>query len=245
MRPTVETGTDTASLTRRAYGAMKHSGRVPNGGDGVVEVAGVVGLADMEGVDAVGLKQLGEFHRLVDEQAATAELRVLGDDRQLVVDADVRRAFADGAHDRAGEARAVLEAAAVLVGALVDQRRTQRADQTVAVHLDGVRTGLRGAAGQCGDVAEDLLKAFAGDFIDVMLHVMVQFGPGTGHVAFGEEFSHGHRVVLRVEHLQAELAIEFVQRVGQGLERGDLIIVDELGRGGEIVCTGVTSPSTM
>ena len=78
-------------MTRRAYGAHEAFGTRAHGGDGIVEVAGVVGLADMEGVDAVGLKQLGEFHRLVDEQAAAAELRVLGDDRQLVVDADVRR----------------------------------------------------------------------------------------------------------------------------------------------------------
>ena len=76
---------DTAGVgCHEAFGTRAH------GGDGVVEVAGVVGLADMEGVDAVGLEQFGEFHRLVDEQAATAELRVLGDDRQLVVDADVR-----------------------------------------------------------------------------------------------------------------------------------------------------------
>lgn len=67
---------------------------------------------------------------------------------------------------------------------------------------------------------ENLLEPFSGDLVDVVLHVMVQFGPGAGHVAFGEEFGHSHRVVLRVEHLQAELAIKFVQRVGQGLERG-------------------------
>lgn len=101
---------------------------------------------------------------------------------------------------------------------MVDQRRTQRADQTVAVHLDGVRAGLRGAAGQCGDMAEDLLESFAGDLVDVVLHVMVQFGACAGHVALGEQFGHGHRVVLRVEHLQAELAVELVQRVGQRLE---------------------------
>lgn len=112
------------------------------------------------------------------------------------------------------------------------------------MHLDGVRTGLRGAAGQRGDMAEDLLKPFAGDLVDVVLHVMVQLGACAGHVALGEQFGHGHRVILRVEHLQAELAIELVQRIGQRLERGDLLVGHELGRGGDGV-HGVTSPSTI
>ena len=54
-----------------------------------------------------------------------------------------------------------------------------------------------------------------------------------------KQFGHGHCVVLRMEHLQAELAAELVQASARALNEGICSSVTSLGVG-EMVCTGVT-----
>ena len=48
-----------------------------------------------------------------------------------------------------------------------------------------------------------------------MLHVVHELGASALHVARAEELRHGNGVVFGMEHLQAQLAVELVQCVGQ------------------------------
>jgi len=62
-------------------------------------------------------------------------------------------------------------------------------------------------------------------------HVVVELRAGRLHVALGEQLGDGHRVVFGMEHLQTQLATEFVHGFGQLGERGDLLVAEQLRRG--------------
>ena len=70
---------------------------------------------------------------------------------------------ADGADDFEGEADAVVEAAAVLVGAVVREGREEFVEEIAVggVDLDEVEAGGEGAMGGGGEVGDDLVHAGA------------------------------------------------------------------------------------
>ena len=237
-------------------------GHGAHGRNGVSHVAGVVCLRDLDHVDARALEQLGELAGLVGQQAALAARRAVGvlhDHGELVLHHQLRCGFPNGGDDLQRVADAVLERAAVLVGALVEDGRAQRTHQAIAVDLDGVDAGLLHAGGRGGDGLLDLGELIHAGLVHKVLHVVVQLGVclladlvGLGHLGGkgllvagglgllrglgGSHGSHDHaadtgHVVLGVEQLQRNLGPVFVDGVGQRLKRGDLGVGRQLGRG--------------
>ncbi len=97
-------------------------------------------------IDSEGFDLAGEGDGIVDGPAALGPVR--GGDAEpegKALGPDV----ADGGDDLAQEAGAVLKAAAVVVGAGVDQRREELVDEIAvgAVNFDEFEAGLEGAAG--------------------------------------------------------------------------------------------------
>ena len=222
----------------------------------------MVGLRDLDHVDARALEQLGELAGLVGQQAALAARRAVGvlhDHGELVLHHQPRRGLLNGSDDLQRIANAVLERAAVLVGALVEDGRAQRTHQAVAVDLDGVDAGLLRAGGRGGDGLLDLGELLYARLVHKVLHVVMQLGVGLladlvglGHLGGegllvaggfgllrglgGGHGTHDHaadagHVVLGVEQLQRNLGTVLVDSVGQGLKRGDLGVGRQLGRG--------------
>ena len=222
----------------------------------------MVGLGDLDHVDAGLLEEHGELAGLVGHEATLAARRavgVVGDDGELVLDHERRRGLLDGRDDLEGVADAVLEGAAVLVGAMVERGGTEGADETVAVDLDGVDAGLLGTGGAGRNGLLDLGELLDRSLGHEVLHVVVQLGVGLlsdllglGHLC-GEgllvagrlgclrRLGRGHgphdhatdagNVVLGVEELQGDLGAVFVDGVREGGKRGNLGIGGELGRG--------------
>ena len=222
----------------------------------------MVCLRDLDHIDARALEQLGKLAGLIGQQAALAARRAVGvlhDHGKLVLHHQLRCGFLNGGDDLQRVADAVLERAAVLVGALVEDGRAQRTHQTVAVDLDGVDPGLLCAGGRGGDGFLDLGELLHTRLVHKVLHIVVQLGVGLladlvglGHLGGkgllvagglgllrglgGSHGSHDHaadtgHVVLGVEQLQCNLGPVFVDGVGQRLKRGDLGVGRQLGRG--------------
>ena len=213
----------------------------------------MVGLCNLDHVDAGALEQLGKLAGLIGLQAALAARRAVGvlhDHGELVLHHQLRRGFLNGGDNLERIANAVLERAAVLVGALVEDGRAQRTHQTVAVNLDGVDAGLLRAGGRGSDGLLDLGELLYARLVHKVLHVVVQLGVGLladlvglGHLGGkgllvagglsllrslgGGHGTHDHaadagHVVLGVEQLQRDLGAVLVNGVGQRLKRGDL-----------------------
>ena len=249
-------------LDALGHGQRPVVGHGAHGRNGVAHVAGVVGLCDLDHIDARALEQLGELAGLVGLQAALAARRAVGvlhDHGELVLHHQLRRGFLNGSDDLQRVANAVLERAAVLVGALVEDGRAQRTYQAVAVDLDGIDPGLLRASGRGGDSLLDLGELLHTRLVHKVLHVVVQLGVGLvadlvglGHLGGkgllvagglgllrglgGGHGSHDHaadtgHVVLGVEQLQRDLGAVLVDGIGQGLKRGDLGVGRQLGRG--------------
>ena len=141
----------------------------------------MVGLCNLDHVDARALEQLGELAGLVRLQAALAARRAVGvlhDHGELVLHHQLRRGFLNGSDDLERVANAVLERATVLVGALVEDRGAQRTHQAVAVDLDGVDAGLLRTGGRGSDGFLDLGELFYACLVHKVLHVVVQLGVG-------------------------------------------------------------------
>ena len=249
-------------LDALGHGQRPVVGHGAHGRNGVAHVAGVVGLCDLDHIDARALKQLGKLAGLVGLQAALAARRAVGvlhDHGELVLHHQLRRGFLDGSDDLQRIADAVLERAAVLVGALVEDGRAQRTHQAITVDLDGVDAGLLCAGGRGGDGLLDLGELLHARLVHKVLHVVVQLGVGlvadlvglghlggkgllvagglgllrglgSGHGAHDHAADTGH-VVLGVEQLQRDLGTVLVDGVGQRLKRGDLGVSRQLGRG--------------
>ena len=249
-------------LDALGHGQRPVVGHGTHGRNGVAHVAGVVGLCDLNHIDARTLEQLGELAGLVGLQATLAARRAVGvlhDHGELVLHHQLRRGFLNGSDDLQRVANAVLERAAVLVGALVEDDRAQRTYQAVAVDLDGIDPGLLRASGRGGDSLLDLGELLHTRLVHKVLHVVVQLGVGLvadlvglGHLGGkgllvagglgllrglgGGHGSHDHaadtgHVVLGVEQLQRDLGAVLVDGIGQGLKRGDLGVGRQLGRG--------------
>ena len=249
-------------LDALGHGQRPVVGHGAHGRNGVAHVAGVVGLRDLDHVDARALEQLGKLAGLVGLQATLAARRAVGvlhDHGELVLHHQLRRGFFNGSDDLQRVANAVLERAAVLVGALVEDGRAQRTHQAVAVDLDGVDAGLLRASGRGSDGLLDLGELLYARLVHKVLHVVMQLGVGLvadlvglGHLGGkgllvagglgllrglgGSHGSHDHaadtgHVVLGVEQLQRNLGTVLVDGVGQGLKRGDLGVGRQLGRG--------------
>ena len=249
-------------LDALGHGQRPVVGHGAHGRNGVAHVAGVVCLRDLDHVDAGALEQLGELAGLVGLQAALAARRAVGvlhDHGELVLHHQLRRGLLNGGDDLQRITNAVLERAAVLVGALVEDRRAQRTHQAVAVDLDGVDAGLLRAGGRGGDGLLDLGELLNAGLVHKVLHVVVQLGVGLladlvglGHLGGegllvagglgllrglgGGHGTHDHaadagHVVLGVEQLQRDLGAVLVDGVGQRLKRGDLGVGRQLGRG--------------
>ena len=249
-------------LDALGHGQRPVVGHGAHGRNGVAHVAGVVGLCDLNHIDARALEQLGKLAGLVGLQATLAARRAVGvlhDHGELVLHHQLRRGFLNGSDDLQRVANAVLERAAVLVGALVEDGRAQRTYQAVAVDLDGVDAGLLRASGRGGDSLLDLGELLHTRLVHKVLHVVVQLGVGLvadlvglGHLGGkgllvagglgllrglgGGHGSHDHaadtgHVVLGVEQLQRDLGAVLVDGIGQGLKRGDLGVGRQLGRG--------------
>ena len=237
-------------------------GHGAHGRNGVAHVAGVVCLCDLDHVDARALEQLGKLAGLVGLQAALAARRAVGvlhNHGELVLHHQLRRGFLNGGDDLERIANTVLERAAVLVGALVEDGRAQRTHQAVAVDLDGVNPGLLCAGGRGSDGLLDLGELLNTRLVHKVLHVVVQLGVclladlvGLGHLGGkgllvagglgllrglgGSHGAHDHatdagHVVLGVEQLQRDLGAVLVDGIGQCLKRRDLRIGRQLGRG--------------
>ena len=249
-------------LDALGHGQRPVVGHGAHGRNGVAHVAGVVGLRDLDHVDARALEQLGKLTGLVGLQAALAARRAVGilhDHGELVLHHQLRRGLLNGGDDLQRVANAVLERAAVLVGALVEDGRAQRTHQAVAVDLDGVNAGLLRTGGRGSDGLLDLGELLHTRLVHKVLHVVVQLGVGLvadlvglGHLGGkgllvagglgllrglgGGHGSHDHaadtgHIVLGVEQLQRDLGAVLVDDVGQGLKRRDLGVGRQLGRG--------------
>ena len=249
-------------LDALGHGQRPIVGHGTHGRNGVAHVAGVVGLCNLDHIDARALEQLGKLASLVGLQAALAArraVRVLHDHGELVLHHQLRRGLLNGGDDLERIANAVLERAAVFVGALVEDGRAQRAHQAVAVDLDGVDPGLLCASGRGSDGLLDLGELLHAGLVHKVLHVVVQLGVGLiadlvglGHFGGkgllvsgglgllrslgGGHGSHDHvadpgHVVLGVEQLQSDLGAVLVDGIGQRLKRGDLGVGCQLGRG--------------
>ena len=249
-------------LDALGHGQRPVVGHGTHGRNGVAHVAGVVGLRDLDHVDARALEQLGELAGLVGLQAALAARRAVGvlhNHGKLVLHHQLRRGSLNGGDDLERIANAVLERAAVLVGALVEDGRAQRTHQAVAVDLDGVDPGLLRTGGRGSDGFLDLGELLYARLVHKVLHVVVQLGVGLiadlvglGHLGSkgllvagslgllrglsGSHGTHDHaadtgHVVLGVEQLQRDLGAALVDDVGQGLKRGNLGVGRQLGRG--------------
>ncbi len=230
--------------------------------DGVAHVARVVGLRHLDHVDASALEELRELARLVGKKpalAARGAVGVLHDHGQLVLEHERGRGFFDGGDDLKGIADAVLEDTAVLVLAVVERGRAERAHEAVAMDLDGIDTRLLGTGGRRGNGVLDLGKLLGARLVDEVLHVVVQLGVGVardllglgglggegllvagglgllrrlrGHAGAHDHAADARHVILGVEELQAELGPVLVDGLGERLERRDLGVVGELGRG--------------
>ena len=249
-------------LDALCHGQRPVVGHGAHGRNGVAHVAGVVGLCNLNHIDAGALEQLGKLAGLVGLQAALAArcaVGVLHDHGELVLHHQLRRGLFNGGDDLERVADTVLERAAVLVGALVEDGRAQRTHQAVAVDLDGVDASLLRAGGRGSDGLLDLGELLYARLVHKVLHVVVQLGVGLianlvglGHLGGkgllvaggfgllcglgGSHGTHDHaadtgHVVLGVEQLQRDLGAVFVNGVGQRLKRGDLGVGRQLGRG--------------
>gem|GEM_PF-6591113 len=139
----------------------------------------MVGLRDLDHIDARALEQLGKLTGLVGLQAALAARRAVGvlhNHGELVLHHQLRRDLLNGGDDLERVANAVLERAAVLVGTLVEDGRAQRTHQAVAVDLDGIDAGLLRAGGRGSDGLLDLGELLHGGLVHKVLHVVVQLG---------------------------------------------------------------------
>lgn len=120
----------------------------------VVSAAG-----DVEDIDTAVGEDLGQLDALVDGPAVSAPLRV-GVEPVGGADADEQRhvlgdGFARGIDELDGEAGAVLEATAVLIGALVDGGREEARDEIAVgeMQFNDVEAGTHGA----GHAGEEVL----------------------------------------------------------------------------------------
>ena len=168
-------------LDALGHGQRPVVGHGAHGRNSVAHVAGMVGLRDLDHVDARTLEQLGKLAGLVGQQAALAARRAVGvlhDHGELVLHHQLRCGFLNGGDDLERVADAVLERATVLVRALVEDRGAQRTHQTVAVDLDGVDASLLCAGGRGGDGLLDLGELLHGGLVHKVLHVVVQLGVG-------------------------------------------------------------------
>ena len=168
-------------LDALGHGQRPVVGHGAHGRNGVAHVTGVVCLRNLDHIDAGALEQLGELAGLVRLQAALAARRAVGvlhDHRKLVLHHQLRRGLLDGSDDLQRVANAVLERAAVLVGALVENGRAQRTHQAVAVDLDGIDPGLLRTGGRSGDGLLDLGELLCARLVHKVLHVVVQLGVG-------------------------------------------------------------------
>ena len=110
-------------LDALGHGQRPVVGHGAHGRNGVAHVAGVVCLRNLDHVDAGALEQLSELAGLVGLQAALTARRAVGvlhDHGELVLHHQLRRGLLNGGDDFQRVANAVLERAAVLVGALVE-----------------------------------------------------------------------------------------------------------------------------
>ena len=218
------------NIHKEAIGLYTHRG------DGIGHVAGMVGLGNMEHVHAVLLQPLGKLHSVGLINAALAALR--RHDAELVVDDHIGHGLAQGAHDHAGKAGAVFQAAAELIGAVVHAGAAQAADQAVAVNLNDIQTGLLRADSTGAHFVDDLQQHFLTDFVGEEHHIVVQTLTHLVHFALHEQGVDRIYVIFRVENLHAQLGAVGVDAVSQGLEGGNLAVIKQLGRGGEAVDGG-------
>ena len=191
----------------------------------------MVGLGDVQHVDASLLEPLGELRGVTQVDAALAALG--RHDGELVIDDHIGHGLAQSTDEHEGETRAVLERAAELVGAVIHAGGAQAAGQAVAVNLDDVDAGFLGTAGAVAHLVDDLEQALLAHLIGEVHHVVMQALADLGHLALLEELVDGVAIVLGMEDLHAELAAVLMHGVGELLERVDLLIAVELGRGRE------------
>lgn len=130
------------------------TGRVGN-----LLIGSVACRRDVHNIDASVASPLGDLDSLVDGPGGDIQvLNTVGSGQAQEHRLLSREVGADGLDDLEQQTGAVLERAAVMVGALVGDRGQELVDQVAvgAVDLDSVHTGLVGADGALGERLHDL-----------------------------------------------------------------------------------------
>jgi hypothetical protein len=189
----------------------------------LVPAAGIAALdggaaGDVDHVDAGLLEAAGHVDHVVEGEAA---VRVLITGDAHVDDEVLAAALADLGDDLQQEAHARVQAAAVLVGALVVLGREEAAEHAVGVRrvdLDAVDTGLLHAHGRIAKLAGELVDLVDGDGTRRLA------GIGRAHEGRGYEArraGHVERHVRGMEQLRHDLGAILVDGGGQLLPAGD------------------------
>ncbi len=235
-------------LGDHAYGGSGKAGFAADGlgvndlvaGAGGDLLAGVVAAGgDIYEVDAFCLQELGELDRLGEIPAWAEGLwsPVGGGDadrhRQML-----RPRGAQGAGDFEREAGAVFEASAVLVGAVVRERREKLVEEIAmgGVQFDEVEAGGEGAVSGGGEVGDDLVHAGAvergGDGVGV---IEAEGGGGYGLPAAFRQWDaaggfpgNGHAgFASGVGELGAGVGSMLMEERGDALEFGDVLVLPD------------------
>ena len=183
----------------------------------------------MDGVDAADLLEVGrDGSRVVDVHAAVALVAAV----DAAEDGHVAAGLpADVLDYEPGQAHAVLEAAAELVGTLVGAGGDEGADEVAvgAVDLDHVDAGQLSAAGGVAIALDELVDFLSGHGLgDLAAGAGGDGGGGLQGVAGELAVALGAGVL----ELDADLGAVGVAAVGDGLEAGDDGVVKEAGLAG-------------
>ena len=186
----------------------------------------------MEAGDARLFQQRDEDRKLFLRHTGVAEVRILLPDSQLVINGhprDSRPDGPDGLHRKAG---AVLCAAAVFVGAMVEEGRAEAAAHPVAVHLHHVEARLSGQQGGFPEPVEDALELALGQLGDVGADGIVQLLPQLvgGELLRqegGKVLEHRQQVGVALVELGAELAVCGVGDLCKLLIKGKALGIEE------------------
>lgn len=191
--------------------------RVVRRRDGVRQGA-VVRQRHMKAGHARGLQHRHGHRQLVGQKARPAV--VFQPHHQLEVDGQVRLAGPHRLHCLPGKAQAVFQAAAVSVGAPVEQGGGEAAAHPVAVHLHQVEARPAGLGGRVAEGGGDALHLFGGQAGDVGTGRVVQLLPqlvradAPGQQG-GQVFHHRPQVRIRLMQLRPREASLAVQRAGE------------------------------
>ena len=202
------------SIAELEEAARLAEGRVAGGRDGVFQCR-VVGQRDMEAGHARLFQQRHKDGQFFHQNACVAVVGVFLPDSQLVVNGKFRHGGMDGPDRFHGKAGAVLGAAAVFIGAVIEDGRAEAAAHPVAVHLHHVEPSLFCQHRRLAEACEDGLDLPLRHFGDVRLHFGVQlFAQLVRGELFGQHggdvFEHRQHVGIALVQLGADLAIRLV-----------------------------------